>query len=94
MSEKEIRFGRFTVTTDDPLMSFEELINVVDDFLMREIRRDKSGILMKMYNFFDSGKRPLDPREFFEFLGSLNIVEELEYMDAGNALPDFWYSTL
>ncbi|AWN05941.1 hypothetical protein SEA_CRICKO_78 [Streptomyces phage CricKo] len=85
MSEKNprtTRVGQWEVETTDPHVSFGELLDSVDDALWEDMRNDKSNKLFKLYHFFDSKKKPLDLTEFYDFLGSLTIEDELYYFQA------------
>lgn len=87
MIEKTLRLGRFEFTPTDPNMTFDDLVIAVDNSLMEEMENEKSGVLLKLYNFFNSEKRPMYPREFFEFWGSLSHEECLDYIFDGEELP-------
>ena len=99
MSENKMyRVGNFTVTTDE-LLTFNELLDEIDATLFEDMRKDKTGILLKLFWFFSDYRHPLSPskefypvvpltpRDFYEFLGSLSLEEKLYYMDEGEKLP-------
>lgn len=76
MTQKTIRLGKYSVTTNEDL-SFDELCDIVDEALMREMRNEKTGLLLNLFRYLDSEDHPLTPREFFEFLGSYEDVTDL-----------------
>jgi len=60
----------------------EELIALVDRDLMAEIEKDPTGCLRRLYDFFDTEETPLNPREFYQFLGALTPEENVYYLFA------------
>lgn len=91
MSEKSprnVRLGPWEVTPSSSHMTFDELIDAVDDALWRDMRKPKNALFLRLYRFFDSERRPLDPREFYEFLNSWTVEDELYYQAVGGFLPE------
>lgn len=91
MSEKNrrnVRLGYWEVTPSSPHMTFDELVDVVDDALWTDMRKPKNKLFLRLYHFFDSERRPLDPREFYEFLGSWTVEDQLYYEAVGGFLPE------
>lgn len=86
--EKTLRLGQFEFTPTDPHMTFDDLIAAVDGVLKEEMDNDKTGILWKLFDFFNSEKRPLDYREFYAFLGSWTLEDKIYYEVVGDSLPD------
>lgn len=62
--------------------SFEEMIAGVDESIMEFLWVEKSGTLINLFLYFNSERRPLNPREFLEFWGSLSESEQDYYMTA------------
>jgi hypothetical protein len=60
----------------------EELIEHVDRELMTEVDKDPTGCIRRLYDFFDASEKPLNPREFFQFLGCLTPEENIYYLFA------------
>jgi hypothetical protein len=88
MSEKSLQLGNYVITSADEIFSFDQLIEAVDDALMEEMAKDASGVMLKLYYFFDTINNPIDPREFYEFLGSLSWQEHFELIEFGHSLLD------
>jgi hypothetical protein len=86
--EKTLRLGPYEFTPTDPHMSFSDLVDAIDGVLQEDMDNDRSGILWKLFNFFDSEKRPLDYREFYAFLGSWTIEDKIYYEMVGDDLPE------
>lgn len=62
-------------------MDIFELCEQIDAMLIDGLH--ENSYLYKMYQFFDSAEwKPLTPREFYEFLGSLRAEEYQYYMHA------------
>jgi hypothetical protein len=92
MSEKNgrsTRVGSWSVTTTDPHVTFGELLDIIDDALWADMRKDKSGVLMALYHFFNTNRRPLDLREFYEFLGSWTVEDKQYYELAALGLSEW-----
>ena len=58
--------------------SYDELIEGVDKSIMEFLWLEQSGTLINLFLYFNSEKKPLDPREFLMFWGSL-VEEEQDY---------------
>jgi hypothetical protein len=59
----------------------DDLIALVDESIMSELTRDETGLLLGVYDFFDSLNKPLDPREFLEFWASLSFDDRVYYLN-------------
>lgn len=59
------------------ILPVEELIHQVDYVIMEEIRKEKSGLVLGLYLYFDTPDRPVDPREFLEFWNSMTMPEKV-----------------
>lgn len=62
--------------------SFDEMITGVDETILDFLWKEKSGTLINLFLYFTSHQRPLDPREFLQFWGSLSGPEQDYYMFA------------
>jgi hypothetical protein len=64
------------------LPSLEQLCEKVDAAIMEFLWAGKDGTLINLFLYFNSERKPLNPREFLEFWDSLSGVEEDYYMIA------------
>ncbi|AWN05950.1 hypothetical protein SEA_CRICKO_87 [Streptomyces phage CricKo] len=55
---------------------------VLETFLMERIQTAPDGILLDVFNFFNSPVKPLTAREFADFWGSLTADEHKYYIEA------------
>lgn len=44
--------------------------------IAKEILEERSGVLQWLYGYFSTLRRPMNPREFFEFWSSLDMFEK------------------
>jgi hypothetical protein len=58
----------------------DTLISFVDRRLQREIDRDVTGSMQRIFDFFNSVRKPLSLREFFQYWESLSQQEKDEVM--------------
>jgi hypothetical protein len=58
----------------------DALISFVDGRLQREIDRDPTGSMQKAFDFFNSVRKPLSLREFFQYWNSLSQPEKDEVL--------------
>jgi hypothetical protein len=62
--------------------SFEEMVAGVDETILEYLWVEKSGTLINLFLYFSSERKPMNPREFLEFWGSLSGSEQDYYMTA------------
>lgn len=62
--------------------NLDDLVAHIDRTLMEEVDRDPTGTLRRLYDFFDTATKPLNPREFYQFLGALTPEENIYYLFA------------
>lgn len=66
----------------ESIPSFEEMIAGVDETILEFLWIEKSGTLINLFLYLNSERKPLNPREFLEFWGSLSESEQDYYMTA------------
>jgi hypothetical protein len=66
----------------DSVPSFEEMLAGVDESIMDFLWVEKSGTLINLFLYFNAERKPLNPREFLEFWGSLSAADQDYYMTA------------
>jgi CHASE1-domain containing sensor protein len=59
-------------------ISLKDLAILPSDSFEEAVRR--SGLLMDLYQFFDSSERPITPSEFTRFWISLSREEKFDYL--------------
>lgn len=66
--------------SESTLPNVLEFLDDVDERLMRDI--SYSPVMTRLYRYFSSDIRPLNPREFLEFMSSLSATEKMYYFFA------------
>lgn len=66
--------------SNDQIPGFEDFVEEIDAALMAELEADPLGIVLDIYNFFDSKEKPLNPREFLQFWVSLSDEDRTEFI--------------
>lgn len=62
------------------LPTYPELVKGIDAALMWEIEHEVTGVARALYDFFDSPRKPIDPREFMHYWLALTEEEKLLIM--------------